>query len=55
MVSYHCSEHAHPNRGQNWKSEEKLLERVFDIFLKYHMNILLGDFNATVSREDFLN
>jgi endonuclease/exonuclease/phosphatase family metal-dependent hydrolase len=28
------------------------LERVFDKFLKYHMNILLGDFNAKVGRED---
>jgi hypothetical protein len=28
------------------------LERVFDKFLKYHMKILLGDFNAKVGRED---
>jgi exonuclease III len=28
------------------------LERVFDKFAKYHMNILLGDFNAKVDRED---
>jgi hypothetical protein len=28
------------------------LERVFDIFSKYHMKILLGDFNAKVGRED---
>jgi hypothetical protein len=28
------------------------LERVFDKFLKYHMKILLGDFNADVGRED---
>jgi hypothetical protein len=28
------------------------LERVFDIFPKYHMKILLGDFNAKVGRED---
>jgi hypothetical protein len=27
-------------------------ERVFDIFPKYHMKILLGDFNAKVGRED---
>jgi hypothetical protein len=27
------------------------LERVFDKFPKYHMNILLGDFNAKVDRE----
>jgi hypothetical protein len=28
------------------------LERVFDKFPKYHMKILLGDFNAKVVRED---
>jgi hypothetical protein len=28
------------------------LERVFDKFPKYHMKILLGDFNAKVDRED---
>jgi hypothetical protein len=30
--------------------EEK--ERVFDKFPKYHMKILLGEFNAKVGRED---
>jgi hypothetical protein len=28
------------------------LEHVFDKFLKYHMKILLADFNAKVGRED---
>jgi hypothetical protein len=28
------------------------LERVFDKFPKYHMKMLLGDFNAKVGRED---
>jgi exonuclease III len=28
------------------------LEHVFDKFQKYHMKILLGDFNAKVGRED---
>jgi len=28
------------------------LERVLDPFSRYHMNILLGDFNAEVRRED---
>jgi hypothetical protein len=28
------------------------LEQVFDKFSRYHMNILLGDFNARVGRED---
>jgi exonuclease III len=31
------------------------LERVFDKFPKYHMNILLGDFNAKVDKEDISN
>jgi hypothetical protein len=30
----------------------KELVRVFDPFPKYHMKILLGDFNAKVGRED---
>jgi exonuclease III len=28
------------------------LERVFDKFPKYHMKIMLGDFNAKVGKED---
>jgi exonuclease III len=28
------------------------LEQVFDKFLKYHMEILLGDFSAKVGKED---
>jgi hypothetical protein len=28
------------------------LESIFDKFPKYHMKILLGDFNAKVGRED---
>jgi exonuclease III len=31
------------------------LERIFDKFPKYHMKILLGDFNAKVGREDISN
>jgi hypothetical protein len=31
------------------------LERVFDTFLKYHMKIMLGDFNAEVVRKKFSN
>jgi hydroxypyruvate isomerase len=31
------------------------LERVFDKFPKYHIKILLEDFNAKVSRKIFLN
>jgi hypothetical protein len=28
------------------------LEELFDQFLRYHMKILLGDFNAKIGRED---
>jgi hypothetical protein len=28
------------------------VEQVFDQFIRYHMKILLGDFNAKVGRED---
>jgi exonuclease III len=31
------------------------LERVCDKFPKYHMKILLGDFNAKLGKEDILN
>jgi hypothetical protein len=31
------------------------LERVFDKFPKYHMEIFVGDFSAKVGREDILN
>jgi exonuclease III len=31
------------------------LEHVFGKFPKYHMKILLGDFNADVGREDIAN
>jgi exonuclease III len=31
------------------------LEHVFDKFPKYHMKILLGDFNVKVDREDIFN
>jgi hypothetical protein len=33
----------------------KKLEHVFDKFPKYHMKILLGDFNAKVGTKIFLN
>jgi exonuclease III len=33
----------------------KELEQVFDQFLRYHMKILLGDFNARVRRGDIFN
>jgi exonuclease III len=31
------------------------LKQVFDQLPRYHMKILMGDFNANVGREDFLN
>jgi hypothetical protein len=33
-------------------SIQEVSEFVFDIFLKYHMKILLGAFNAKVGKED---
>jgi endonuclease/exonuclease/phosphatase family metal-dependent hydrolase len=38
------------DKGDDIKDEE--LEQVYDQFPKYHMKILLGDFNAKVGRED---
>jgi hypothetical protein len=35
-----------------WRTASMELECVFDKFPKYHMKILLGDFNAKVGRED---
>jgi hypothetical protein len=37
--------------GDTMKTYEEL-EYIFDKFPKYHMKILLGDFNANVGRED---
>jgi hypothetical protein len=34
------------------ESSYKELERVFNKFPKYHVNIFLGDFSAKVGRED---
>jgi hypothetical protein len=31
------------------------IEQVFDNFLRFRMNILLGEFNANVGRENFSN
>jgi hypothetical protein len=38
-------------KSEDLKDEE--LEQVFDHFPKYHMKILLGDFNEKVGREYF--
>jgi hypothetical protein len=37
---------------QNVKKTYQELERLFDPLFKLHMEILLGDFNARVRRED---
>jgi hypothetical protein len=39
----------HRLEGANWIEE---LEQVYDQFPRYHMKILLGDFNAKVGTED---
>jgi hypothetical protein len=39
-----------PNEDKSGNTKE--LEQVFDNFLKYHMKILLWDFNTKVGRED---
>jgi hypothetical protein len=47
--------HAHaPTEGKIDDIKDRFYEaeQVFDKFPKYHMKILLGDFNAKVSRED---
>ena len=44
-----------PSEKKNYDSKYRFceeLEKVFDNFLKYHMKILLGDFNAKVGREN---
>jgi hypothetical protein len=53
-VSYNCSEYSYPeDKIDDLKgSIYEKLERVFDKFSKYHTQILLGDFNAKVRRED---
>jgi exonuclease III len=49
-VNFYQMESTSPvNYGYQWYEE---LEHVFHKCLKYHMKILLGDFNAKVGRED---
>jgi len=42
-----------PSEEKSDESKEEL-EQVFDHFPKYHMKMLLGDFNAKVGRENIL-
>jgi hypothetical protein len=47
-----------PREEKNYDSKDSFceeLEQVFDNFPKYHLKILLGDFNAKVGRENILN
>jgi exonuclease III len=47
-----------PTEDKNYDVRDSFyeeVERVFDKLPKYHMKILLGDFNAKVGREDILN
>jgi len=44
-----------PSEEKSYDSKDSFyeeLEQVFDHFPKYHMQILLGDFNAKVGREN---
>ena len=44
-----------PSEDKNYDSKDSFyeeLEQVFDHFPRYHMKILLGDFNAKVGREN---
>jgi hypothetical protein len=50
ILKIHAPTEAKTDDVENRFCEE--LERVFDKFPKYHMKILLGDFNAKVGRED---
>ena len=47
-----------PSEDKNDDSKDSFCEepeQVFDHFPEYHMKILLGDFNAKLGREGFLN
>jgi hypothetical protein len=53
-MSCHCSEHSGPIEDKIDNVKDSLyeeLERVFNNIPKYHIKILLGDFNAKVGRE----
>jgi len=54
-VKYHCFDMRAPTEDKSDDSKDsfyKELDRVLDHFPKYHMKILLGDFNAKLGRED---
>ena len=51
LVNVHAPSEEKSEESKDSFYEE--LEQVFDHFSKYHMKILLGDFNANVGRENF--
>ena len=52
-MKYHCSECACTKRGESGDSKESFYEDLEQVsFSKYHMKILLGDFNAKVWTEN---
>jgi exonuclease III len=56
-VSYRCSECSSPTEDKTDSVKDSFyeeLEHMFDKFPKYHMKMLLGDFNANVRRIDIL-
>jgi len=50
VLNVHAPSEEKSNGSKDSFCEE--LEQVFDNFLKYHMKILLGDFNVKVGREN---
>jgi len=50
VVNVHAPSEEKSDESKDSFYEE--LEQVFDHFLKYHMKLLLGDFNAKVGREN---
>jgi len=50
VVNVHTLSEEKSDESKDSFNEE--LEQVFDHFLKYHMKMLVGDFNAKVGREN---
>jgi hypothetical protein len=50
-MSYHCSECSCPTEGKIGDVKDTYME-LEHVFHKYHMKIMLGDFNAKVGGED---
>jgi len=57
-VKYRCFDMHAPSEEKSADSKDSFyeeLDRVWYHFPEYHMKILLGDFNAKLGREGFLN